>query len=300
MKGIRQYGESRLSRLHVSPRPVKRVVHRAVLVHQFENVIQVFRPNLIRVNHQVVQPLEFRLRGLSANPEQRQRHVPLAQVLAHGFSDSLRIAHVIEGVIDQLKSVSDLDAELMDRVRNRGRAVRDQSADAATRGNEGRRLAVDDVEIFLFGELQVVHVDQLEHFPLGEQGAGLAHGLDDPQIGVRGHERETLGEEEIARQDARLVVPFRIGGRVAPPHLRIIHHVVVQKRSRVDIFHHATQRRGAGPPVTARLGDEHQEHRPNPLAAGTNEIITHIGYQNDVRMKIRVNRLFHFLHLGSD
>ena len=110
--------------------------------------------------------------------------------------------------------------------------------------------------------------------------------------GVRGHEGETLGEEEIAHQHARLVVPLRVGGGVAPPHLRVIHHVVVQERRRVDVLHHASQRRGAGPLVAARLGDEHEEHRADSLAAGADEVIAHIGYQDDVRMEIRVNRFF--------
>ncbi len=156
--------------------------------------------------------------------------------------------------------------------------AREHRAESARRGDQARRLLVHHLQVVL---------DRIR--PLGD-AAGLAH-LPGHQLGERlgdephrlrpqpRHQPRRRGEQIVAGQDRDVVAPAHIGGGRAAAHLRLVHHVVVVERGQVHQFDdRAGDRHLPGVGVRSDLRGQHGEQRPEPLAAGLEQVRQRVGH----------------------
>ncbi len=114
------------------------------------------------------------------------------------------------------------------------RRVRQHCRDFCTGLEQARRLAIDHFEIPLLGSLRIVRIHELQHFALGNDVRGVGHDFHHALGAEPGHHLERPGVHEVAHQHAGLVAEDFIGG-IPPRRMEgAIHHVVMQKRGRMD------------------------------------------------------------------
>ena len=97
------------------------------------------------------------------------------------------------------------------------------------------------------------------------------------------HHLEGLAEEIIADQHARLVAPDHARRQLAAPQLALVDHVVVEKRGGVHELDAGGELDMAVARVAAhpRRGDG--QHRPQPLAAGGDQVPGDVGDDAHIR-----------------
>ena len=101
------------------------------------------------------------------------------------------------------------------------------------------------------------------------------------QRAVLDHQLEGAGEQEVADQHARLVAEQRIGAGLAPPQRALVDHVIVQQRRRVDELHAGGERHVALAAIAAEPRRREGQQRPQPLAAGRDDMRRQLRDQRD-------------------
>ena len=91
------------------------------------------------------------------------------------------------------------------------------------------------------------------------------------------HHLERLAEQKIADQHARLVAPQHAGGELSAPQLALVDDVVVQQRRGVHEFDRGGELDVAVAAVAGEPRQRQRQYRPQPLAAGTDEVIGDLG-----------------------
>ena len=176
----------------------------------------------------------------------------------------------------------------------------ERRADLAGGGEQLGGLGADHREIFVLGGRRVLGGGELHHLALGDDGGGRRQDVERLQRADLDHHLERLAEQEIADQHARLVAPQHAGGEPAAPHLALVHHVVVQQRRGV----HELDRGGELDVAVARIAGElrhrEREHRPQPLAAGRDQVIGDLRDHRHLRPGPRQDRGVDPLHVGGD
>ena len=174
--------------------------------------------------------------GLAAAPERqhdRQRDLAFAEIVADVLSELRAGAAVVEGIVDELEG----DAEIHAVGAAGGvlglRPAGNHRADLAGGGEEFRRLAADDREVFVLRRLGVLGGRELHHLALGDHGRGAREDVEGAQRADLDHHLEGLAEQEIADEHACLVAPFDAGGDAAAAHVALVDDVVVKERRRV-------------------------------------------------------------------
>ena len=173
-------------------------------------------------------------------------------------------------------------------------------ADLAGGGEQGRGLGADDGEIGVLGRLGVLGGGKLHHLALGDHRGGARQHLETGQRADLDHHLERLAEQEVADQHARLVAPQHPRRRLAAPHVAFVDHVVVQERRGVHEFDRGGELDVARSGVAAQPGGRERQDRPQPLAAGRNEMVGDLRDHRDVRSGARQDGLVHPLHVVGD
>ena len=114
------------------------------------------------------------------------------------------------------------------------------------------------------------------------------------------HHLEGLAEQEIADQDAGRIPPQHPRRLLAAPHLAVIDDIVVEERGGVHELDAGREIHMAGAFVTAHPGGGEGQHRPEPLAAGGDEMIGDLGDQRDLRPGARQDERVDALKIGPD
>ncbi len=140
----------------------------------------------------------------------------------------------------------------------------------------------------------------LLHLPL----ADLVGRAADPAAGQRRLERrrqvEGVGEEVIAQQDRRLVSPLGVDRRGMAADHRLVEHVVVNQRRRVDHLDHRCQDRMALRDRPARPPRQQQQGWPQPLPLIVAAVIDQLLHERESAPKLVLEDPFGLCELGAD
>ena len=94
----------------------------------------------------------------------------------------------------------------------------EHAADLRAAAEQERGLAADDLEVLLFGDVDVAGLGELIQLPFDHPQRHVAEQPDDLQRVVRQRHRHRLDVEVVAEQDGDVVAPARVrrrGGRGA-------------------------------------------------------------------------------------
>ena len=217
------------------------------------------------------------------------------------FLPSLRrLAAVVERVVDELERDAEIHAErAAGGLLGLGPAG-DHRADLAGGGEQLRGLGADHGEIFVLGGRGVLGGGELHHLALGDHRGGRGQDLERAQRADLDHHLEGLAEQEIADQHARLVAPQHARRELAAAHVALVDHVVVQQRRGV----HELDRGRELDVAVAGIAGQHRhgegEHRPQPLAAGIDQVVGHLRDHRHLGAGARQDGGVDPLHVGGD
>ena len=117
----------------------------------------------------------------------------------------------------------------------------------------------------------------MQHLALGNRGRGVRQDLQHAHDAGIGHQLEGAGQQVIAHEHAGLVVPQQVCRGPPAPLLAFIDHVVMQQRRGMDELHRCGQMDVIGPAIAAELRRRQRQHRPQPLAAGLDQMRGDLG-----------------------
>ncbi len=173
-----------------------------------------------------------------------------------------------------------------------------QRAKAGRGGEQHRGLALDHPQVGGLVGVRVAHVQQLQHLALGDGVGGV--GQDPLHVHALefDHQLEAARVQEVADQHRGGIAPDRVRGLAAAAQVGFVDHVVVQQGGGVDELDHRRQLVGVCTMVAKRAGGEQQQHRPQPLAAGTDDVFGHLVDQHHVRRQPPADQGIHRRHVG--
>ena len=238
-------------------------------------------------------------RGRGLRHQHRQRGDALAEVGAGGLAGLGRVGGDVDDVVGELEGGADDLAVRRERLLDLGAGAAEAGAVAGRGGDEGTGLAGDDLEVVLERVLVGAGLDRLQDLALDQPGEGL--GLDPD--GVRAQQGGELGglrEQEVAGQDRDQVVPAGVGRLRAAAQVGLVHDVVVVERADVGDLDDA----GRGDDVVdvrvlTGLGGQQHQQRPEPLAAGVEQVRGGLGDEREPALDVPVERLLDLLHAAA-
>ena len=167
--------------------------------------------------------------------DERQGHFALLQVAPLGLAGGARRREVEQVVLDLERDANGLTegAHVLHPVLVGAGAGR---PGGATGCDERGRLAPDDVEVDVFGDVQAAGLLDLEQLPLAHRFHRA--GGDAEQVhGVPFHrDEQSPGEQVVPDEHGDLGFPEGIDGEEPPAGFRPVDHVVVDEGGRVEQF----------------------------------------------------------------
>ena len=124
----------------------------------------------------------------------------------------------------------------------------------------------------------------MQHLALGDYRGGARQNGQHRQRAVLDHQFEGAAEQEIADQHAGLVAEQGVGRSLAPTQFAFIDHVVVQESGGVNELDAGSQLDMALALVPSQAGRSEGQNRPQPLAAGGDDMASQLRNQSDRRM----------------
>ena len=131
-------------------------------------------------------------------------------------------------------------------------------------------------------------------------GGGVGQDVERAHRADLDHHLERLAEQEIADQHARLVAPKLARGGPAAPHVAFVHHVVVQQRRGVHEFDRGGELDVAVAGIAGQARHRQRQHRPQPLAAGRDQMVGDLRDHRHLGAGARQNLGVDPLHVGRD
>ena len=241
------------------------------LMHQIENAGEVLRrqrPGL----HPVLDHLTVCLRAVAQQVEQGEGRPSLPQILADGFTQTIAVGGVVQGIVRELERHPEMLAEAEERLLLPVARAGDNGADLAGGRDQSGSLVLDDREVVGHRHRGVAVVIQLEDFAFGHFPAGVRQHFIDGMGAELHHLPHGFGIEIVAHQNADLIAPHLPGALASPADIGIVDHIVMQEGRGMDVFHQAAELPVVGAGVAAESRREHQEQRPNALAAAAENV----------------------------
>src|SRR5688500_7843443 len=232
--------------------------------------------------------------------DDRQRDLALAQVTTNGLAQRLLVGGVVEQVVHQLKGHPEVESV----VAQRGLALRpdvtEQAADLRAATEEERGLATNDLEVLLFGDVDISRLRELIELTFDHAERDVAEQAHQIERVVRERERHRLDVQVVAEQDRDVVAPARMGGQPAAAHVGAVDDVVVYQRGGVNELHDRRIEHGAVASVSAQ-SRSHQQHRgAHALAAAFLYVPAHLGDQRDARLDVLYKLLLDGFEILTD
>ena len=239
------------------------------------------------------------LRSAAERQHYRQRDLALAKIVAGVLAELGRLAAVIEGVIHELKGDTEIHPERAAGVLLVFGPRGERRTHLAGGGEELCGLGANDGEVVVLGSGGVLGGAELHHLAFGDDRGGGGENFKRSERGDFDHHLERLAEQEIADQYARLVAPQHARRELAAPHLALVDDVVVQQGCRVHELHRRRELDVAVPRIMGELRHRHGQHRPQPLAAGADQMIGDLGNHRHLGAGPRQDRRIDAVHVGG-
>jgi len=144
----------------------------------------------------------------------------------------------------------------------RTRVVRPQPA---TAGIKSSRLVSDDVQVLLFAQLVVPAIVDLAEFTLAHRLARLADSPASERVVQGAGHANRKGKQIVAQQNTRFVVPTGVDRVQVPPQSRLVQHVVMDERGRMNHLDHRSQSRVFRRQIPAGSPRKQHQRRAKPL-----------------------------------
>ena len=176
---------------------------------------------------------------------------------------------------------------------------RQHRAQAETDGKQAGRLAIGQLEINVFGNVDPSLPGQLQQFALDH---GLGQGnqeVQDLEIALRQGNVKGLHVKPIAGQHTQVVAPAGIGGEAPAAGVRFVNHVVVNERGGVDELHHRAQPNRRLPLEAAQFGGEQHQRGTQPFAPASSQVLTDLGDGLNAGDALQAKLLLHLLEVSA-
>ena len=177
---------------------------------------------------------------------------------------------------------------------------RQRRADFASRRKQFGGLAADHRDIFVFRRRGVLGDRKLHDLAFGDHRSGRRQDFQRLQAADFDHHLERLAEQEIADQDARFIAPQHACGGAAAPQFALVHDIVMQQRCGVHEFDRGGELDMAFAAIAGELRQRQSEHRPQPFAAGTDEVVGHLRDHRHLGPGARDDRGIDAFHVGGN
>ena len=224
--------------------------------------------------------------GAGQQPDDRQRDLAFAQIAADRLAERRGVACEVEQVVHQLERDAEIEPVVAQRALLLGRRLAEHPADLGAAGKEIRRLAPDDVEVLVFGDVDVAVLRQLIQLAFDHPQRDVAEQPDDLQRVLRQRQRHRLDVEEVAEEHGDVVAPLRVDGQAATTVLGVVDDVVVDQRRGVDELDDGGVRHRALALVAAQPRRHQQHRRPHALAAALLDVLADFGDETHLRLQV--------------
>ena len=248
----------------------------------FVRLFQRIGQNLVRLHHgdhlqyvivldgllgqNVQQGLAFPRFGHLQQAAQRQGHLAFLEIDPHWFADLFALFHIIQGVIDDLKSDSQIVSVVIKGFLFGLGSAGQGGADFRRRREKAGGFVDDDGQVIVLGS-RFVTADQLQDFPLGHLRGGLGDGVQHAMIAQQGQGAEGSRQQIIPHQHAGRVPPHLAGRALGAPRIGLVHNVVVKQGGGMQIFQGSRSGENSIGRVAEHAGGKNQNRRAQPLAS---------------------------------
>ena len=180
------------------------------------------------------------------------------------------------------------------------RHLAEHAADLRAAAEQIRRLAPDDVEVLVFGDVGVAVLGQLIQLAFDHPQRDVAQQPHDVERVVRQRQRHRLDVEIVAEQHGDVVAPPRVHGQAAAPQLGVVDDVVVDERGGVDELDDRRVEHGAVALVAAQPRRHQQHGRTDALAAARLDVLADFRDQLDLRLDVAPELAIDPLQVGAN
>ena len=236
-------------------------------------------------------------RSVTHGVEQRQGRFAFVQVIANVFAERLAVRTVVQQIVNQLEGCAQIAAIVLQAFFLRFGTARQNAGALGRRFKQARGFAVDDAHVVFFSDVRVVDVHQLQHFAFSDDVNGFGHHFQHFQGTQAGHHLEGAGIDKIPHQDAGCVPERGVSRGFATTHIRFIHHIVVQKRRRVDKFDERGDSDVGISLIANGSGSQNGNHRTNAFTAAADNVIAQLIDQLNVRVELLQDCCIHTRHI---
>jgi hypothetical protein len=127
-----------------------------------------------------------------------------------------------------------------------------------------------------------VDVEELQHLALGDDVGRIGEHRHHAQASHVHHHLEGARVEEVPDQHRRGVAELGIGGVLPAPQARLVHHVVVEERGRMDEFDDRGQLVLRGAFGAAGIRGQQEERGAQALPAALDDVVGDRADEDDV------------------
>jgi hypothetical protein len=233
--------------------------------------------------------------------DERKRGLALAKIGAGGFADPPRFGAIVEDVVDELESPSEMKSVTLERLFE-VLAPCGERTQAGTRGEEDGGLTLNGFEVRPLVDPGVAAVEQLKDLTHGNGVRRLRENLHDPRPAVGVHHLEGTRVEEVPDQDRGLVAPETMRRRAPASLVRLVDDVVVKERGGMDELDDRGEKLGIAR-RRARGGgarSKEEEKGPHALAARPKDVAGQTIDERDIDGEPMPDQLLHTLEALAD
>ena len=152
--------------------------------------------------------------------------------------------------------------------------------------------------MLVLGGFEVLGGGKLHDLALGDDRSGGRQDVQRIERADIDHHAERLAEQEVADQHARLVAPDHARRLLAAPQIALVDDVVVQQRRRVHELDAGGELDVAVAGIAEHLRGGERHHRPQPLAAGRDQMVGDFRDHLDVGAGLGQDQLVDPAHVG--
>ena len=205
-----------------------------------------------------------------------QRQLAFSKIIANVFARCIGTP-IVEQIINNLECDAQSIAVVIQGLHLRLVHLRDHATHFGGGREQSRGFAAHDLQVDLFGCLQILRRRQLKHLTFGNGGRRVRQDIKHPQAAGFDHQLERPRKQVIPNQHARLVVPQKVRRRSAPALLAFVHHIVMQQCRSVNKLNRCCEFNMVTSSISAHARRSQSQHRAQPFAPGLNQMRCHFG-----------------------